>query len=107
MYKWFGIQRNASIYQFHSLNNNIIDKGIYDNEFGILFYAEFYIEGSSSTFNASIRLLDTSLNIPKGEVPLLNYLVALMICLVIPLTFISVYYFKKFKTKKIDSGGLK
>ena len=104
-YKWFGNSRNVSVYEFK--DNGVSDSGYYDNVLGILFFARFTFESSSSAFNASIRLLSTSLPLLQGGVPLVNYLVAITICIAIPLTIIFIYYFKKYKSKKMDSGGLK
>ena len=104
-YLWFGNSRNVSVYQ--SQNSEVFDVGYFDNVFGILLFARFTIIRSSTTFNASVRLLSTSLYLLQGSVPLINYLIAVIICLAIPLTIIFIYYFKKHKTKKIQSGGLK
>lgn len=104
-YQWFGTTRNVSVYQFKS--NRVTDTGYYDNEFGLLFYAQFMIQGASRMFNASIKLIGTSLQLLHGTVPLINYAIAIGLCLAIPGTIILFYFLKKYKTKKIDTGGLK
>ena len=79
---WFGNSRNVSVNQFQ--NSEVFDNGYYDNVFGILLFARFTILRSSTTFNASLRLLSTSLNLLQGSVPLINYLIAFSICFAIP-----------------------
>ncbi len=104
-YQWFGTTRNVSIYQFK--NNRVSDSGYYDNEYGILFFAKFTIQSSLAMFNASIKLIGTSLQLLHGTVPLINYILAVGLCLAIPGIIIIIYYSKKYKSKKLDSGGLK
>ena len=101
---WLGNYFTTNNFEYES--STIKNIALYESTKGILLFSQFTLETPKFNITAELKLQETSL-FSTMPVPLINYIVAMLLLIALPSLAVGLYFIKKLKNKKRETGGLK